>query len=202
MAGSESGRPRIGVLGLQGDFEKHLNALERAGADSCIVRTPTDIVRIDALIIPGGESTTVGILMERTGVGEAILKRVAGGMPLYGTCTGLILMAKEIENCVQYRLGLMDITVRRNAYGRQVDSFEADIEVAELGTCPVRAVFIRAPKVTRANGKVQVLGEHEGVPVLVRQGNLLASSFHPELTEDTRIHEYFVEMARAARRRK
>lgn len=197
--GSASSGVVIGVLALQGDYEKHLQALRKAGAKARLVRTPAEIAQVDGLVIPGGESTTVGLLMERTGTGEAIRKRAADGMPVYGTCTGLILMAKEIEDSRQYRLGLMDIAVRRNAYGRQIDSFEAEIEVPELGEPPIRAVFIRAPQVTGRNGTVSVLGELDGVPVLLRQGNLLASSFHPELTEDARIHKYFVRLVSEAR---
>ena len=192
---------RIGVLGLQGDFQKHVEMLRRLdGVDARTVRTPDEIAQCDGLIIPGGESTTVGKLMARYGVDEAIRKRAAEGMAVFGTCTGMILLAKEIEGGDQQRLGLMDITVRRNAFGRQVDSFETDLSAPEVcNGRPVRAVFIRAPYVTQVRGDAQVLAKLEdGTIVMVREGNCLAAAFHPELTDDTRVHAYFVGLARAA----
>ncbi len=189
---------RIGVLSLQGDFEKHINALTRAGADARLVRSPEEIEFVDGLIIPGGESTTVGILLERTGCGEAILKRASEGMPIYGTCTGMILLANDIEEGRpgQYKFNLLDITVRRNAYGRQIDSFEAYVDIPSLNINSFHAIFIRAPQVTRVGDGVSILAEHNGIPVLLQQNNLLVSSFHPELTEDIRLHEYFINLAR------
>ncbi|MHB9036827.1 MAG: pyridoxal 5'-phosphate synthase glutaminase subunit PdxT [Armatimonadota bacterium] len=191
----------IGVLGLQGDYQKHLEMLQQIdGVEAKIVRTAQEIRDwCDGLIIPGGESTTVGKLMVRYGVDKAIKERVADGMTVFGTCTGMILMAKEIEGSDQHRLGLMDTTVRRNAYGRQVDSFETDLSIPCLFSDPMRAVFIRAPQITSISGDAEALACLEsGEAVMVRQGNCLAISFHPELTTDTRVHEYFVEMTRTA----
>lgn len=195
----ESAAVRIGVLGLQGDYAKHVETLERIpSVRPMIVRTPAEIERCDGLIIPGGESTTVGKLMVRYGVDEAIRQRVAKGMAVYGTCMGMIMLAKEIEGSDQYRLGLMDITVRRNAFGRQVDSFECDLRVPAIANGdPIRAVFIRAPYVTEVGDGVRVLAKLEsGEIVLVQQGNCLAGAFHPELTDDIRVHEYFVSLAK------
>ncbi len=191
-------RTRIGVLALQGDFEKHLHMLGKIEtADACLVRTPEDILNCDGLIIPGGESSTVGKLMVRYGVDKAIKARHVEGMAIFGTCTGMILLAKEIEGSDQPRLALMDITVRRNAFGRQIDSFEVDLEVACIGEAPLRAVFIRAPYATDVRRNAQILARLEtGETVMVRQGNCLAAAFHPEVTDDTRVHEYFVSMAR------
>lgn len=189
---------RVGVLGLQGDYAKHVETLSRIKHVAPeIVRTPQEIERCDGLIIPGGESTTVGKLMVRYGVDEAIKRGVARGMAVYGTCMGMIMLAKEIEGSDQFSLGLMDITVRRNAFGRQVDSFECDLSIPEISDVePVRAVFIRAPYVTAVRGGARVLAALEsGEIVLVRQGSILAGAFHPELTDDTRVHEYFVSLA-------
>ena len=187
---------RIGVLGLQGDYQKHMESLGQIeSAQSCIVRTPEEIQQCDGLIIPGGESTTVGKLMARFGIDEAIKKCVAEGMTVFGTCTGMILLASEIEGSDQHRLGLMDITVRRNAFGRQVDSFESDLVIPEIGDKPIRAIFIRAPYVTDAGESVRVLATLQtGESIMVRQGNCLAAAFHPELTDDSRVHRYFVNM--------
>lgn len=192
---------RIGVLALQGDFEKHLEMMARVpDVVTQPVKTVEAIDLCDGLIIPGGESTTVGKLMNRYGVDTAIKRNAARGMAVFGTCTGMILLAKDIEGSDQPRLGLMDITVRRNAFGRQIDSFEADLNIEAIDGLPVRAVFIRAPFVTEARGEAEVLARLDtGEIVMVRQRNLLAAAFHPELTEDTRVHEYFAEMARNAR---
>lgn len=184
---------RVGVLAIQGDFEKHIETLRRLGVDAVTVRTADEVRQLDGLIIPGGESTTVGKLMRRYGIDDAIRERVAQGMALYGTCTGLILMANDIEGNDQDRLGLLDITVRRNAYGRQIDSFETNMTIAELGPAPLRAVFIRAPFITEVRNGVQVLASVDGRPVLVKKDKLLASAFHPELTDDTRLHRYFLD---------
>ncbi len=182
---------KIGILALQGDFEKHEAMLRRIGVDSQQVRKPSDLESVDALIIPGGESTTIGKLMERYGLDVAIRERVAQGMPLYGTCAGMILMARTIEGSNQPRLGMMDIAVLRNAFGSQRESFEADLPFEPFET-PVRAVFIRAPIVTEVGNGVQVLSQLEDKIVAVQQGNLLATAFHPELTDDERIHRYFL----------
>ena len=188
--------PTIGVLALQGDVDAHLRALRDAGASAVPVKTPEALEGVDGLVIPGGESTTIGMLLERFGLMEPLRGRIHDGLPVLGTCTGLILMAKEIEGSDQPRIGCMDVAVRRNAYGRQVDSFETTVAAPVVGAEPVPAVFIRAPRVTRVEPGVEVLAETEAGPVLVRQGSLLGASFHPELTEDRRIHALFVEMTR------
>jgi pyridoxal 5'-phosphate synthase pdxT subunit len=180
---------KIGVLGLQGDVREHARALETAGAAPVIVKHPTELDDVDALVLPGGESTTIGLL-------EPLRARVDAGMPAYGTCAGMILMAREVvgDDDAPYRIPSLALTVRRNAYGRQIDSFEADLDVAGLDE-PFRAVFIRAPVVEDVGDAVEVLAESDGRPVLVRQGRLLASSFHPEMAGDARIHEMFVSLA-------
>jgi len=183
---------KVGVLGLQGDFREHLGVLKRLGVEGVDVRTPEDLEGVEALIVPGGESTTLAHLMAESGLDTAIRERAHRGMPIYGTCAGMILLAKEVAEGYPQSLGLMDICVERNAYGRQRDSFEADIEVKGLGA--FHAVFIRAPKVVRYGPQVEVLAEYEGTAVLVRQGRLLAGSFHPELTDDVRLHELFLQM--------
>jgi pyridoxal 5'-phosphate synthase pdxT subunit len=192
--------PLIGVLALQGDVREHLQAVERAGGVGVPVKTREALESVDALIIPGGESTTVGKLLERFDLMEPVRRRAEGGMPLFGTCTGLILMAREIAGSEQPRLGVLDVEVERNAFGRQLDSFEADLDIPALGGPPVRAVFIRAPRVTRTGPGVEVLASVPEGAVLVRQGRLLGSAFHPELTEDPRIHAWVVQMAEEARR--
>ena len=193
-------RVHIGVLGLQGDYQKHYEMLTRIDSvEPSIVRMPNEIEVCDGLIIPGGESTTVGKLMVRYGVDKAIKRRAAKGMVIFGTCAGMIMMAKEIEGSDQFRLGLMDTTVRRNAFGRQVDSFEADLSIKSIGDPSIRAVFIRAPYITEVRNNAEVLAALDtGEIVMVRQDNYLAAAFHPELTNDIRIHEYFVNMAIAS----
>lgn len=189
---------RVGVLGLQGDFREHLNILHSLGIDARDVRTAAQLDDVGGLIIPGGESTTMAYLLEKTGMLSLLRERGVQGFPIYGTCAGMILLAREMEgDRPKNRLGLMDITVQRNAYGRQLDSFEADLNIKKIGA--FHAVFIRAPKITRVGPQVEVLAEHEGAPVLLRQKNLLASSFHPELTGDKRVHEYFVKMVAEVR---
>jgi pyridoxal 5'-phosphate synthase pdxT subunit len=184
---------RVGVVAIQGDFEKHVSALHRADSSVEVseVRTPEDLAAVDRIVIPGGESTTVGMLMERYGVGAAIQARARDGMPVWGTCMGMILMAAEVEGRSQYSLNLLDVTVRRNAFGAQVHSFEDSVYVSGLDE-PVTGVFIRAPVVTRWGSEVEVLGEYDGQVVAVRQGNRLGTSFHPELTDDIRLHEWFI----------
>jgi 5'-phosphate synthase pdxT subunit len=186
----------IGVLALQGDFAEHMATLTRIGVDTREVRKAGDLEGVDALIIPGGESTTIGKLMARYGLDEAIRARAKQGMPIYGTCAGLILLAQEIEGSDQPRLGLMDIAVIRNAFGRQIESFEADIPFAPTPEQPVRGVFIRAPIVARVGAGVQTLSVFDGKIVAVQQGNLLATAFHPELTDDTRVHRYFLTLVK------
>jgi pyridoxal 5'-phosphate synthase pdxT subunit len=190
----------IGVLSLQGDFAEHIAAFEQIGCCARGVKTPAAVAESDALVIPGGESTTIGKLCERFGVGEAIREMHAAGKPIWGTCAGMILLAKDIEGSDQWRLGLMDIAVARNAFGRQVDSFETDVEIAEIDAVPVRAVFIRAPFVTRTWGEARVKARFQDRIIMVRQANLLATAFHPELTDDRRVQEYFLEMVKQSKR--
>lgn len=184
----------VGVLAVQGDFEKHLEALRRIGHRGQEVRTPEDLARVERLIIPGGESTTVGLLLERYGLGEAIRQRAADGMPIWGTCMGMILMADRIEGRpTQYRLGLLDIAVQRNAFGAQVHSFEALVPIVGFDE-PILGVFIRAPIVSEYGPGVEKLAEFDGKTVAVRQGNRVGTSFHPELTADDRFHWWFLSL--------
>jgi pyridoxal 5'-phosphate synthase pdxT subunit len=186
----------VGVLSLQGAVREHLETLRRCGVEAITVRTPEEVAAVEGLILPGGESTTIGKLMVRYGLQQPIQELVASGRPLLGTCAGMILMAKTIQDGIvdQPRLAVMDITVQRNAFGRQVDSFETDLEFKGIEGGPARAVFIRAPVITGVGDGVEVLATHEGTPVAARQRNLLVLSFHPELTGDTRVHEYFLAM--------
>ena len=194
--------PVIGVLAVQGDVREHRAALESAGASSVAVRRPEELAAVDALVIPGGESTTIDKLTRIFGLRGPLRSRIADGMPVYGSCAGMILLADRIldGHRDQQTLGGLDITVRRNAFGRQVDSYETDLEVAGVAGGPVRAVFIRAPWVEACGPDVEVLAsvETEGGsrPVVVRQGHLLATSFHPEVTGDHRVHGFFVDMVR------
>lgn len=195
---------RIGVLALQGAVSEHLDALRVARAEAVPVKRAEQLEGLRGLIVPGGESTTIGRLADEYGFIEAIRRRAAGGLAVWGTCAGLILLAKEIRDGVpgQPTLGLMDTVVVRNGFGRQVDSFEIDLPMKGIGGGgrPFRAVFIRAPYIARAEDGVEVLAEFEGKIVAARQGRLLATAFHPELAEDARVHRYFVEMASAAGR--
>jgi len=184
----------IGVLAIQGDFSKHIEAVQKAGEVAREVREAKDLEGLDGLVIPGGESTTIGKLLDRYGMLEPISDMARAGKPIFGTCAGAILLAKGIEGSDQVRLGLMDIEVKRNAYGRQIESFEADIPCPAIGEIPVRGVFIRAPIIAAVKDGAAVVAEYEGKPVLVRQGNLLACTFHPELTGDLRVHRYFLSL--------
>ena len=179
---------KAGVLALQGDFREHAAVFADLGASPVEVRTPEDLSRVDCLAVPGGESTTIAKLARSTELVEPIRERALGGMPMLGTCAGMIVMAARVEG-LEPLFGLVDIAVRRNAYGRQVDSFEADVAVDGVDH-PVRAVFIRAPMVEGIGPGVRVLAEHEGHPVVVEQGNLVVASFHPELVGETRLHGY------------
>jgi 5'-phosphate synthase pdxT subunit len=179
----------VGVLAIQGDFEAHAGVLARLGAEPRIVRTPADLEGLDALVIPGGESTTMTLGIEREGLAEPLRELIASGLPTLGTCAGLIMLDRD-------HLGLLDVSARRNAFGRQVQSFEADVQLEGVDGGPLRAVFIRAPWVEEQGEDVEVLAEIEGHPVAVRQGNILAVAFHPELTEDERIHAWLVERVR------
>ena len=185
---------RVGVLSFQGDFARHAARLEELGADVVSVRTPEAVDQIDGLVIPGGESTTIGKLMDRFGLLDAVRSGVERGLSLFGTCAGAILLAKEIRGSGQPRLGLMDMEVERNAYGRQVDSFEASFSSEVFSGEPLRGVFIRAPIIRSVRESVEIIATYEELPVVVRQGKLLAATFHPELTEDSRLHSYFLEI--------
>jgi 5'-phosphate synthase pdxT subunit len=183
---------KAGVLALQGDFREHAAMFAEAGATPVLVRTSEELAIVDCLAIPGGESTTISKLARRFELVEPIRTRASDGMPVFGTCAGMIVMAAELDGG-EPLLSIMDIGVVRNAYGRQVDSFESDVDVAGIG--PVRAVFIRAPQVDRVGEGVEVLAEHAGVPVLVRQGKLLAAAFHPEIAGDPRLHRAVLDSA-------
>jgi 5'-phosphate synthase pdxT subunit len=173
----------VGVLALQGDFEAHARALRELGAEAREVRTPEQLEGIDALIIPGGESTTMTLGVEREGLAEPLREFVSSGKPVLGTCAGLILLDRD-------HLGLLDVTARRNAFGRQLHSFEAEIDLTGLGS--LRGVFIRAPWIESVGEGVEVLAELDGHPIAVRQSNILAVAFHPELTDDRRVHRWLV----------
>lgn len=176
----------IGVLALQGDFEAHARVLGRLGAEVREVRTPADLEGLEGLVMPGGESTTMTLGIEREGLAEPLRDLVARGAPVLGTCAGLIMLDRD-------HLGVLDVSTRRNAFGRQAFSFEADLSLDELGPEPLRGVFIRAPWVEEHGDGVEVLAEVEGHPVAVRQGNVVAIAFHPELTDDERFHAWLVE---------
>lgn len=182
----------VGVVALQGDFQKHIDALLECGARAIQVRTPDALRSVSRLIIPGGESTTLGVLLRKSGLDKEIVCRAEEGMPIWGTCMGMILMATDIESSDQMRLSILDVTVRRNAFGRQVHSFEADVNFSGIGV--LRAVFIRSPIVTRCGPNVEKLATYDSKIVAVRQGNLLGTAFHPELTPDRRVHKWFLNM--------
>ncbi|MBF6335683.1 pyridoxal 5'-phosphate synthase glutaminase subunit PdxT [Nocardia abscessus] len=204
-AGPDRSRPTIGVLALQGDVREHVAALARCGAEPVLVRREAELAAVDALVLPGGESTAISKLLTVFELLEPLRARLRDGMPAFGSCAGMILLASEVLDTrpdAEHLSGI-DMTVRRNAFGRQVDSFETDLPFAGLTDGPVRAVFIRAPWVERAGEGVEVLatvphGPAAGRIVAVRQGNVLATSFHPEVTGDLRVHRMFVEMVRAA----
>ncbi|MFE2942284.1 pyridoxal 5'-phosphate synthase glutaminase subunit PdxT [Streptomyces sp. NPDC059255] len=193
------GSPAIGVLALQGDVREHLSALAAAGAGARAVRRPEELAEVEGLVIPGGESTTMSKLAALFGMLEPLRDRVRAGMPVYGTCAGMIMLAEKIldPRSGQETVGGIDMIVRRNAFGRQNESFEAAVEVAGVEGGPVEGVFIRAPWVESVGADVQVLAEYGGHVVAVRQGNALATSFHPELTGDHRLHRFFTDMVRS-----
>jgi len=195
--GGGSPAPLVGVLAMQGSYREHLRALEAAGARARLVRTREDLKDLDGLVIPGGESTTMQILLERMGLLESVRQAVLAGLPSLGTCAGMILLARRITDgrAGQQGFGALDIAVRRNGYGRQVDSFEADLEVAGIEGGPFPGVFIRAPLVEDA-GSTEVLAWHDGRPVAVRKGNVMALAFHPELSSDLRLHGEFLRLVR------
>ncbi|QYK52109.1 MAG: pyridoxal 5'-phosphate synthase glutaminase subunit PdxT [Fimbriimonadaceae bacterium] len=186
----------VGVLAIQGDFHKHTESVIACGhpaEDILEVKTPEDVSKIDRLIIPGGESTTVGLLLERFGTAKAIQGKTSSGMPIWGTCMGMILLAKSVEDRKQFTLSLLDITVRRNAFGAQIHSFEAEVPFSKLDE-PILGVFIRAPVVTEFSSEVEVLSKYQDQVVAVQQGKILGTSFHPELTHDIRLHKYFLNL--------
>jgi 5'-phosphate synthase pdxT subunit len=185
---------KLGVLALQGDVVEHVAAFERAGAAAILVKSPADLARVDALVIPGGESTTVMKLLARSGLDVPIVERVRGGMPLWGTCMGMIVAAREVADLDQPVLDLIDITVRRNAFGRQNDSAELDLAIPALGAAPFPAIFIRAPWIERYGPRVELLAARDGHGVMVREESVLATAFHPELASDDRVHRYFIDM--------
>lgn len=190
--------PVVGVLALQGDVEEHVRALEASGARAVPVKTPSALASVDALVIPGGESTTVIRLLDRFDLAQPIVDRVRDGMPFWGTCMGMIVAAAEVADLEQRTLGLIDIRVRRNAFGRQIASEEVRLPIAALGEPAFPAVFIRAPWIERAGPGVEILAEHAGHGVFVRSGDVIGTSFHPELTGDDRVHRYFVDIVREA----
>ncbi len=187
-------RPRIGVLAIQGDFAAHAQALREAGADAVEVRTPAELEGLDGLVLPGGESTTFLKFLERDGLLES-LQRFVEQKPVFGTCAGCILLARNVSHPPQQSLAVMDISVERNAYGRQIDSAIQTGET-KLPGGPLEMVYIRAPRIASVGPGVEVLAERDGFPVLVRQARLLAATFHPELSSDRRVHQLFVDMVR------
>jgi 5'-phosphate synthase pdxT subunit len=185
---------KIGVLALQGAVREHCNSLRACGVEPVEIKYQNQLDDIRGLIIPGGESTTVGKLLVRYGMLEVLMKMGRNGFPIFGTCTGLILLAKDIDGSDQPRLGLMDIIVERNAFGRQIASFERDLAITELGSPDFHAIFIRAPYIHKVGPGVQVLAKIDEKILMARQENLLAAAFHPELTPDLRIHQYFLKL--------
>ena len=186
--------PKVGILALQGDVREHAAVLAELGAEPVEVRSPEDLSGVDGLVLPGGESTTVCLLLGSSGLWEPVAARLGDGMPAFGTCAGMILLAEEVLDgrADQRTFGVIDVAVRRNAFGRQRESFEAPLAVAGLAGGPVDGVFIRAPFVERAGPEVEVLAEVDGHPVLCRQGAVLVAAFHPELSGDLRVHQLFL----------
>ena len=192
-------RPRVGVLAVQGAFAEHERALERAGADTVQVRGPGDLEGIDAVVLPGGESTTLGLVAHESGLLDALRDALAAGLPALGTCAGMIMLARATTGGAQPLIGGMDVVVRRNAYGRQRASFEARVDVPAFGPPAVDAVFIRAPWIETAGPGVEVMAELGGRVVAARQGHLMVTAFHPELGDELRFHEWLVARARERR---
>jgi 5'-phosphate synthase pdxT subunit len=203
VAGNPTGssaRPQVGVLALQGDFREHLLVLRELGADAVPVRRESELSAVDGLVIPGGESSVMDKLSRTFGLAEPLKARIAAGMPVYGTCAGLIMLADTVLDAIreQQSLGGLDIAVRRNAFGNQLDSFETDLDIPELGEPAVHAIFIRAPVVERIGPRARALSTlPDGRVVAVEQGNLLGTSFHPEMTDDYRFHARFLDTVRA-----
>lgn len=183
---------KVGVLSLQGAVEEHLMMIKKCGFEGIKVKMPGDLEKVDRLIIPGGESTAIGKLAKIYGLDREIVKKGREGMPIFGTCAGMILLANQVVDNEQIRFNLIDIVVERNAFGRQIDSFEVDLKIEDFTGKPFKAVFIRAPYIKKAGREVKVLAEFKGKIVMARQKNIIVSSFHPELTEDLRVHKYFL----------
>lgn len=195
VGGPSRRSPRVGVLALQGAVREHMDALREIGAEPVAVRLPHDLDGLDALVLPGGESTTMRRLIDRYGLRQPILAMAGRGAPMLGTCAGMILMAGRTNDDEEPALGMLDVAVQRNAYGRQLDSFEMDVDMPSLGTQPLHGVFIRAPVVADVGPGVEVLArDAEGRPIAVRQGKVLATAFHPELTGDRRLHRLLLEL--------
>jgi pyridoxal 5'-phosphate synthase pdxT subunit len=192
-----SAAPLVGVLALQGDVDEHCRMLESCGANTLRVKTTAELARVDGLIVPGGESTTVIRLLDRFEMTEPLVSRVRAGMPFWGTCMGMIVAARDVAEIEQKTLGLLDVTVRRNAFGRQLASEEIRLDVPVLGPEPFPAIFIRAPWIERAGPGVEVLATYKGHGVFVRQGAVMGTSFHPELTGDARVHGYFLDLLKS-----
>jgi 5'-phosphate synthase pdxT subunit len=197
-----SAAPLVGVLAVQGDVDEHIAALERSGARAVAVKTRAALDAVDALVAPGGESTTAIKLLQRFDIARPIVDRVRAGMPYWGTCMGMILAAHDVAGLDQPTLDLLDVTVRRNAFGRQIDSAEVPLAIPALGEAPFPAIFIRAPWIERVGPGVDVLARAFDHPVFVRAGNVMATSFHPELTDDDRVHAYFLSIVAGAARRR
>lgn len=185
---------KIGILGFQGAVIEHQRHIEKIGHESIIVRYPEQLAELDGMILPGGESTTIGKLLNRTGMMEPLRERIREGLPVWGTCAGMILLAKELENDPVRHLAVMDITVKRNAYGTQIDSFDVNVEIPEVSTGEIPLVFIRAPYITSVGEGVKVISRIDGHIVAARENNMLVTSFHPELTDCSAFHRYFAEM--------
>jgi len=185
---------RVGVLALQGDYAAHGAALSQAGAEHFQARTTADIEAADAFVLPGGESTVIGALLTRFGLMERLAERIRAGAPVLGTCAGLILLAARVEGSDQPGLRLLNVTVRRNAYGRQIDSFRAAVHTEVPGAESVEAVFIRAPRIVEVGPGVEILAKHGGDPILVRQGSIVGATFHPELSPGAAIHRWFLSL--------
>ena len=199
----QSRRPRVGVLAVQGAVREHLAAIRDVGADPIEVRLPRDLVDLDALILPGGESTTMRRLIDAYGLREPIMSLARAGTPMLGTCAGMILLADRLRDGEEPVFALLDLEVRRNGYGRQLDSFEADLDIPILGKEPVHGIFIRAPLVGDVGSRAEVLArDPNGAPVAVRQGRVLATAFHPELTPDRRLHRLLLTMVGSSARRR
>ena len=191
---------KIGILALQGDVAEHVRAIERVGAEPVLVKRPAQLAQVDALVLPVGESPTITKLLKTSGLDQPLRDRLAQGMPVFGTCAGLILLARETGDPQVPGLCALDVTVRRNAYGRQIDSFETTLSDHALGGAPLEAVFIRAPGIEDVGPDVEVIASRDGQPVAVRQGNAIGAAFHPELTDDTRLYEALIDAVRASKR--